>query len=77
MPKIPRISGKELIRRLEALGYVKSRQRGSHVRLECVGRKKITVPDYSQEISPGLFRKIMRDGELTTDECKKILAPKK
>jgi len=31
MPKLPRISGKEIIRTLERLGFVQVRQRGSYV----------------------------------------------
>jgi len=34
MPKLMRVSGEETIRKLENLGFKKSRQRGSHVVLK-------------------------------------------
>ena len=34
MPKLPRASGEEAIRALERLGFVRTRQRGSHVILK-------------------------------------------
>ncbi len=49
MPRLPQISGRELIRLLESLGYKTLRQRGSHVRLRrisVVGEHNVTVPDH-------------------------------
>ncbi len=49
MPRLPQISGRELIRLLESLGYETLRQRGSHVRLRrisVVGEHNVTVPDH-------------------------------
>lgn len=34
------------------VGYMVVRQRGSHIRLECAGRKPITVPDYKRNSHP-------------------------
>jgi predicted RNA binding protein YcfA (HicA-like mRNA interferase family) len=49
MPRLPQISGRELIRLLESLGYENLRQRGSHVRLRRIsaaGVHNVTVPDH-------------------------------
>jgi predicted RNA binding protein YcfA (HicA-like mRNA interferase family) len=49
MPRLPQISGRELIRLLESLGYENLRQRGSHVRLHRIsaaGEHNVTVPDH-------------------------------
>ena len=49
MPRLPQISGRELIRLLESLGYENLRQRGSHVRLRRIsaaGEHNVTVPDH-------------------------------
>ncbi len=49
MPRLPQISGRQLIRLLESLGYETLRQRGSHVRLRrvsAVGEHNVTVPDH-------------------------------
>jgi predicted RNA binding protein YcfA (HicA-like mRNA interferase family) len=47
MPKLPQVSGAELIRLLQSLGYEVVRQRGSHIRLKkitALGEHAITVP---------------------------------
>ena len=47
MPKLPRVSGSQLVRLLQSLGYEVIRQRGSHVRLKKVttlGEHAITIP---------------------------------
>ncbi|MBI4298131.1 MAG: type II toxin-antitoxin system HicA family toxin, partial [Chloroflexi bacterium] len=47
MPKLPQVSGDDLIRLLGSLGYEVVRQRGSHIRLKKatpVGEHAITVP---------------------------------
>jgi predicted RNA binding protein YcfA (HicA-like mRNA interferase family) len=49
MPRLPQISGRELIRLLESLGYENLRQRGSHVRLRRIsaaGEHNVTVSDH-------------------------------
>lgn len=47
--RVPRdLSGTELIRRLEKLGYVATRQSGSHIRLttDVNGEHHVTVPNH-------------------------------
>ena len=49
MPRLPQISGRDLIKLLHSLGYETLRQRGSHVRLRkvtAIGEHNITVPDH-------------------------------
>jgi predicted RNA binding protein YcfA (HicA-like mRNA interferase family) len=49
MPRLPQISGRDLIHLLQSLGYEILRQKGSHVRLRKVtpvGEHNITVPDH-------------------------------
>lgn len=49
MPRLPQISGRQLIRLLESLGYETLGQRGSHVRLRRIsaaGEHNVTVPDH-------------------------------
>jgi len=72
MPKLPILSGREIIKILEKIGYRLVRQRGSHIRLECPNRKSVTVPDY-KTISRGLLIKILRDAEMTKEEFTKLL----
>ena len=70
MSRLPLLSGREVIKILIKIGYRKVRQRGSHVRLSCPGKKSITVPDY-KVVSRGLLRKILRDAEISPDEFDK------
>lgn len=72
MTNLPILSGRQLIKILNKLGYYETRQRGSHIRLECVDRKSITVPNY-KIIDRYLVRKILRDAELTTEEFIKLI----
>ncbi len=47
MPKLPQVSGSQLVRLLKSLGYEVIRQRGSHIRLKKVsalGEHAITIP---------------------------------
>ncbi|MGH9682769.1 MAG: type II toxin-antitoxin system HicA family toxin [Candidatus Acidiferrales bacterium] len=69
-PKIPVISGEELIRALGKFGYVQVRQRGSHVRLRHSSdpqRKPVTVPLHSS-IAFGTLRNILRDARITIEQ---------
>lgn len=72
MLRLPTLSGRKVIDALSKLGYKKIRQRSSHIRLSCFGKKFVTVPDY-KNIGRGLLRKILRDAEVTPQEFEKLL----
>jgi len=72
MAKLPILSGREIIKILEKIGYRQIRQRGSHIRLAHFSKKSITVPNY-KIISRGLLRKILRDAEMSSEEFLKYL----
>ncbi len=62
MPRLPVVSGRELIAFMESLGYVVTRQRGSHVRLRLVNERGVwveTVPDH-REIARGTLSGILK-----------------
>jgi len=70
MPKLPNLSGKEVIGKLERFGYKVVRQKGSHVRLKHSDsnlHKPITVPLHSS-IKPGLLHNIIKDAQLSLEE---------
>ncbi|OGU27548.1 MAG: hypothetical protein A2057_00715 [Ignavibacteria bacterium GWA2_35_9] len=71
MPRLPVLKGREIIAALLKIGYTQSRQRGSHIRLECKGKKSITVPNHI--VGRGLLRKILRDANLTIEEFQQLL----
>ena len=68
----PLLSGKDCIAALGRLGYVQTRQRGSHVRLECIGRSPLTVPLHN-ELDRGTLRSIIRAAGLTVEEFSALI----
>ena len=66
MPRLPQVSGPELARLLEQLGYMFIRQRGSHARYSFttrMGTHHVTVPMHPV-IAKGTLNDILDIGEL-------------
>ena len=79
MPKLPVVSGRDLIKFLKKLDYEVVRQRGSHVRLRKeteFGVHNITIP-YHEEIAKGTLNAILTDiskwNNISKDELLKKL----
>jgi len=70
MPKLNRVSGEEAIRALEKLGFIRVRQRGSHVVLRRETAEGVTgcVVPLHKELAIGTLRGILRQDQVTTDE---------
>ena len=70
MPKLKRVSGEETIRGLEKLGFIRVRQRGSHVVLRKETPEGVTgcVVPMHQELAIGTLRGILRQAQVTPDE---------
>jgi len=74
-PKLPVVSGRQVVKALQRIGYRVVRQRGSHIRLRDETNPNhfpITVPDH-ETVKPGLLRKVLRDADLTIDEFVALL----
>ncbi|MGQ9555064.1 MAG: type II toxin-antitoxin system HicA family toxin [Anaerolineae bacterium] len=70
MPKLPLISGQQVVRTLERLGFEKARQRGSHVvlrRYTSSGKRACVVPMH-REIQIGTLMEILRQADVTSEE---------
>ena len=69
MPKLPILSGKELIRALNKIGYLIDHQTGSHVilRNKDPPYRRLTIPNH-QEVSKGTLLAIMKEAGLTREE---------
>lgn len=75
MSKLRRVSGKETIEALERLGFIQTRQRGSHVVLRkhtAEGDVGCVVPLH-EELAIGTLRGILRQAQVSTDEFIKNL----
>ena len=66
MPKLPPLSGREVIHALERLGFEQGGQSGSHVKLRRAGISCI-VPLH-REVKRGTLAGILRQAQLTPDE---------
>ncbi len=66
MPKLPVLSGVEIIRALERLGFEQVRQRGSHVVLRRAGTGCV-VPLH-REVKTGTLAGVLRQANLSQDE---------
>ena len=70
MPKLPVVSGRELIKFFAAEGYAKSSSHGDHVTMVKVISDRpylVTVPLY-KEISRGLLLRILKQSHLSKEE---------
>lgn len=66
MPKLPVLSGADVIKALELLGFTQVRQRGSHVVLRR-GETGTVVPLH-REVKIGTLAGILRQAGVTQDE---------
>lgn len=68
MPRLPRLSGREVVKVFEALGWAVARQRGSHIVLVKENHlATLSVPDH-REVAQGTLRSLIRSAELTVGE---------
>ncbi len=66
MSVLPVVSGREVVKALEKIGYAFDRQRGSHMilRQQTPPQRRLTVPDH-KEVAKGTLRAIFRQAGLT------------
>ena len=74
MPKLPIISGKDLVKVFTKLGYGIDHQTGSHIilRHKDPPHRRLTIPNHN-EISKGTLRAIIRQSGLKREEFLKLL----
>ncbi len=69
-----KISGKELCKILEKIGFKKIYGKGSHIRFKHPDGRRTVVPVHGNEdIGPGLLTAIIKQTGLTKDEFGKLL----
>jgi predicted RNA binding protein YcfA (HicA-like mRNA interferase family) len=74
MPKLPVLSGIEIVKVFGKLGYILDHQTGSHMILRHKNppHRRLTVPNH-KEVAVGTLRAIIREAGLTRDEFMKLL----
>lgn len=73
MTKLVPLKSKQVVRKLELLGFEKVRHKGSHAQYKHPNGQQTTIPVHpTEQIGRGLLRKIIRDIDLTVEEWQKI-----
>lgn len=74
MAKLPAdVSGQDLRKVLQRLGFVLTRQRGSHMILRRDNpRARVVVPDH-KAIRPGTLHQILKTADLTVEDLLQLL----
>ena len=73
MAQLPNLSGTEVVRVFERLGWTFSRQSGSHMVLTKDGEiASLSVPKH-REVAKGTLRSLLRAANLTVDEFIKAI----
>jgi len=77
VPKLPRITGEELLAALEKEGFRRVRRHGSHLQVKkYVNDRKITFPvpvHRGKILKPGTLKGILRKAEITVDRLIELL----
>lgn len=74
MPKLPRVTAREIIAVLEKAGFSLARQSGSHMIYKNASGKRVTVPFHaSRTLHPKLLKSILRDAGLTVEQLQDLI----
>ena len=74
MSKLPQISGKELCKILEKIGFEKIQGKGSHVRFKHSDGRRTVVPIHGNEkIGKGLLKEILKQIKISREEFENLL----
>lgn len=66
-PKLPVVSGLEVIKALTKAGFRQTSQRGSHVKMRHPSGRTAIVPLHD-ELAPGTLRSVLKQAGLTVEE---------
>ncbi|TSA45919.1 type II toxin-antitoxin system HicA family toxin [bacterium] len=71
--KLPRVTARQIITILEKVGFVFSRQSGSHKIYKNSDGKRVTVPFHGGKIlHPKILKSIIRDAEINLKDFKEL-----
>ncbi len=74
MPKLPRVTAREIVSALEKSGFSLARQSGSHMIYKNAAGKRVTVPFHAQKtLHPKLLRSILRDADISVESLTELL----
>ncbi len=70
---MPWVRPNDVVRALERDGWVRAKQRGSHLKLKKPGYPPVTVPMHSRDVRPGTLRSILDDAGLSIERFQELL----
>jgi len=73
MPKLPVVTAKQLIKILEDLEFVETRQKGSHKFFKHSDGRVTSIPFHSGDLGKGLLRKILNQIKISPEELRKLI----
>lgn len=74
MPKLPRLTARQIVAVLEKVGFSLARQSGSHMIYKNAAGKRVTVPFHaSQILHPKVLKSILRDADLSVEKLHDLL----
>lgn len=73
MPKLTPVSYKILVKIFESLGYVKARQKGSHISMVKSGSPRPIIVPAHAEVSIGVIQSCLRTAGIDRDEYFNLL----
>lgn len=73
MSRLPQVSGPEIVRALEKIGFSVRRQHGSHIIIRRDMPFAQTVVPNHRQIDRGTLRAILRQTDLSVDEFVRLL----
>ena len=74
MPKLPRITARQMATVLEKLGFTLTRQSGSHQIYRNAAGRRATLPFHAAKtLHPKVLKSIMRDADLNVEDLEKLL----
>ena len=74
MAKLPKVSGKELCKILEKLGFEKIYAKGSHIRFKHLDGRRTVIPVHGNEdLGPGLLTAILKQIKITREEFENLI----
>lgn len=71
-PRLPGLSGAEVVRALARAGFAEVSQRGSHVKLRHADGRTAIVPLH-REVAPGTLGSVLRQARLSRDDFRNLL----
>lgn len=72
MSKLTIITDKQMVKLLIFLGFVRVRQKGSHVFFAHPDGRATVVPCHNEDLGRGLLRKILKDIDLSVSEYERL-----